>query len=316
MSSRPPRIASLLPAATEIVCALGLGDQLVGVSHECDFPAGTSVLPRLTRSRDVGGSSAAIDRSVRAALEQGLSIYALDGDALRAARPDLVVTQDLCDVCAIPSRDVERGLVELGLADTRVVRLHPLQLADVLGDVERVARAAGVEARGSELARELRSRLEGLARPVADGSRAPRVLTVEWLSPVMAGGTWMPELVSLAGGVALAASAGEPARTLSDAELGALAPDVVVFKPCGFTLERSLAERERIATVVELLGGAARERAAVFVADGNAFFNRPGPRLVESLEILLACLHEDVWRERAAQLAGRVARWTDVRRGA
>ncbi len=305
------RIGSLLPASTEIVCALGLEAQLVGVSHECDFPARVRELPTLTRSRDFSNGSLAIDRDVRAALEQGLSIYALDRAALLAARPDLVVTQDLCEVCAIPFRDVELGLRELGLASTRVVRLHPLRLADVFGDVERIARGAQVETRGRELARTLRTRLESLARRPRDASQAPRVLTIEWLDPVMAGGTWMPELVELAGGVALAGRAGELAPTLHAADLARLEPDVVVFKPCGYTLERSLEERATIAHILDQLGGRARERGAVFVADGNAFFNRPGPRLVESLEILLACLHETAWTEIAPRFATSLARWSE-----
>lgn len=307
-----PRLASLLPAATEVVCALGLGAQLVGVSHECDFPARVQALPRLTRARGFESGSGAIDRGVRAALEKGLSIYTLEREALVAARPDLVITQDLCAVCAIPFRDVESGLRELGLASTRVVRLHPLRLADVLADIERIARGAGVEERGRELARMLRTRLDSLARRSLDAASAPRVLTIEWLDPVMAGGTWMPELVELAGGVALAGRAGELAPTLGPDELARLEPDVVVFKPCGYTLERSLAERQTIARILEQLGGRARELGAVFVADGNAFFNRPGPRLVESLEILLACLHETMWSELAPRFAGSVVRWSDV----
>jgi iron complex transport system substrate-binding protein len=287
----PPSVASLLPAATEIIAALGAGDRLVGVSHECDHPAEVTALPRLTSTR-VGPAptSGAIDRDVRAVLSQALGVYDVELDALRAADPDVIVTQDLCDVCAVSLTVVERAVREVLRPNVRVVSLHPLRLRDVWDDVRRVALALEVEAEGERVQAELEARVAAVSARVARVARfaRPRTLTIEWLDPVMIGGTWMPELVELAGGTALVTAPGEHAPTLDETALRALDPDVVLIKPCGFDLERTDAERERVEQLADLLSP-----ARVYVADGNAYFNRPGPRLVESLEILAACLHPD-----------------------
>jgi iron complex transport system substrate-binding protein len=298
-----PRVVSLLPSATEIVCALGARESLVGRSHECDFPSGLESVPVLTRAR-VGGlpSSAAIDRDVRALVEQTLSIYEIDLEALARARPDVVVTQDLCDVCAVGVDDVRSALSRLSLRDTELVSLHPRTLADVLDDVRRVALALGADAR--KTCAELAARIEVVRRRAARPER-PRVLTLEWLSPVMVGGLWMPELIELAGGTPLVTRAGQMAPTLGRVELEALDPDVVLVKPCGYDLERTASE-------VTLLRDAlpwerwVRAGARFFLTDGNAYFNRSGPRLVESLEILAACLDPTTFAELAERHAGAV----------
>lgn len=304
-----PRVVSLLPAATEIVCALGARDALVGVSHECDWPADVVGLPVLTRSKvPTSGSSADIDRAVRAVLLDALAVYEVDEPALAAVRPDVVVTQDLCDVCAVSLDDVRESLRRLARADVALVSLSPTRLADVLGDVRSVARALGLEARGAALAAELAARMEAVRARAAALESRPRVLTIEWIDPVMVGGTWMPELVELAGGEALVTRPGEHAPTLGREQLAALAPEVVLVKPCGFDLARSRRELDALSAQLAGLDWPALERGAVWLADGNAFFNRPGPRLVESLEILAACVHPAEFADFAACHAAHVQR--------
>jgi iron complex transport system substrate-binding protein len=291
------RIVSLLPSATEIVCALGARAELVGRSHECDFPPGVEQVPVLTSSR-VGPlpSSRAIDTAVRDALRDALAIYEIDVERLRRTAPDVIVTQDLCDVCAVSIDDVRSAVARLARQDVAIVNLHPMRLADIWRDVAHVAKAIGRAADGEALLKKLRARVAELARRAAAVPRRPRVVTIEWLEPVMIGGMWMPELVELAGGEPLVTRPGEHAPTLERDDLAALDPEVVLVKPCGFTLERTLDE-------LDVLRDASPRgwQARVYVADGNAFFNRPGPRIVESLEILAACVHPQAFADLAAK---------------
>lgn len=302
------RIVSLLPSATEIVCALGAQADLVGTSHECDYPPQVQSLPRLTRARiDLGGDSLAIDNAVRHVMRNALSIYAVDESRLAALRPDVIITQDLCEVCAVSLDDVRSAVARIAQREeVKLVSLSPTRLDDVLGDVERVAEALGLGERGAAVRTSLQARLDALtARSAAIGHR-PRVASIEWIEPIMLGGTWMPELISRAGGEPVGVEDGAPAPTLSPTELAALEPDVVVLKPCGFTIERTLEERERIATHIV---SALPPTTAIYVADGNAFFNRPGPRLVESAEILAACTHPEAFPELVRAHGANVRRW-------
>jgi iron complex transport system substrate-binding protein len=282
------RIVSLLPSATEHIVAVGARDELVGVSHECDHPADVVGLPVLTRCRtSLGRDSLAIDRSVRNLLKTAAAVYEVDVDALAALRPDVIVTQDLCDVCAVSYDDVCAAARTLANPDLRIVNLHPTRLDDIWADLAKVGEALGRDAAG--VLDTLRARVAAIAARTA-GLARPRVLTVEWLDPVMVGGTWMPELVELAGGTALVTTPGQHAPTLSDEALAALDPEVVLVKPCGFDIPRTLQEQARVTAIAAMF-----PRARTFVADGNAFFNRPGPRIVESLEILAAAVHPEVF---------------------
>lgn len=296
-----PRVVSLLPSATEMVAAVGMQSSLVGVSHECDFPAGVVGLPIMTRTtlRSLP-SSADIDRDVRKLITEVLAVYELELDRLRDAKPDVIVTQDLCDVCAVSYDDVCAAARQLGNPNLEIVNLHPKVLADIWNDIRRVAAALSCEARGEEVLADIDERIEAVRARTGSIEERPAVLTIEWLDPVMIGGTWMPELVELAGGTALVTSPGDHAPTLSVEQLKALAPDVVLFKPCGFGLARSMSERHVIDQLLSEMDWPAVSGGRVYLADGNAFFNRPGPRIVDSLEILAACVHPDRFEDLAA----------------
>jgi iron complex transport system substrate-binding protein len=298
-------VISLLPSATEILCALGAEEQLVGISHECDHPEAIRDRTVLTRPRiDAGGTSRAIDEAVRAVIRNALSVYEVDDAALAALAPDVIVTQDLCEVCAVSLDDVRASVARLAHRDEIVVvSLRPTRLDHILGDVERVAGALDRHERGAAVREGLERRIRAIAARAARSPVRPRVLSVEWIDPIMIGGTWMPELIELAGGAPVGATAGAPAPTIDPAALAALDPDVVVIKPCGFTLERGLRERD---VIEQVISRAVAPGARIYLTDGNAYFNRPGPRIVESLEILAACIHPDRFDDLAAAHADAI----------
>jgi len=286
------RVASLLPSATEIVCAVGAESDLVGISHECDFPERVRHLPALTRARlGPARTSREVDESVRSVLQNALAVYEIDLPALEAARPDVIVTQDLCDVCAVSLDDVTAASAALVHQPVRIVNLRPTRLADIWGDVLRVAEALRREADGAAVVKELEQRAAAITARCRDRSATPRVLSIEWLDPVMVGGMWMPELIERAGGIPLVTKPGDHAPTLTRDALAMLSPDVVLIKPCGFPLARTLDEITLLPRALPWESWPAVREGRVWVADGNAYFNRPGPRIVESLEILAACLH-------------------------
>jgi len=291
LSAAKPRIVSLLPSATEIVCALGLRDRLVGVSHECDYPASVRGLPAVTAPKlDVDGTSAAIDRELRALVEAGLGVYRVDARALAALAPDLIVTQDQCNVCAVSYGDVVRATRDLAGAGVQIVSLRPSRLDDVWDDVEQVADAAGISAHGRTVATGLRARIGGLAERSARLAR-PRLACIEWLDPLMAAGNWVPDLAAVAGADYTLAPAGAHSAWLEWSALERSRPEVLCAMPCGFGLERT--RRELALLLAEPRWGAlpAVRDGRVFALDGSAYFNRPGPRLVESAEILAGVLH-------------------------
>jgi iron complex transport system substrate-binding protein len=300
------RIVSLLPSATEIVCALGAEHELVGISHECDFPESIRDRTVLTHARiGAHGSSRAIDAAVRAVLHDALSIYAIDDARLAALAPDVIVTQDLCEVCAVSLDDVRAAVARLAHRErVELVSLRPLRLHDVLDDMLRVGTAIGRSDRAAEVRAALAGRIAAIASRARTAAARPRVVSLEWIDPVMLGGTWMPELVELAGGMAPGTTAGAPAPTLDLAQLRALAPEVVLVKPCGFDLSRT---RHELAMVADALLPALGH-ARVYLTDGNAFFNRPGPRLVESLEIMAACVHPELFGDFARLHAHAIER--------
>ena len=284
-----PRIASLVPSATEIVAALGLGESIVARSHECDWPPAVAQAPACTRARiDTTLPSGAIHAEVGALLSAALSLYDLDTDILRAARPSHIVTQDQCAVCAVDLPAVEAAAARFLDAPVEIVSLAPMRLADVWADIARVGAALGVDA--APVCASLRGRVAAIAAR-ASALPARRVVTIEWTDPPMSAGNWVPELVALAGGIDTLGAAGENAPTVDVAAVQAADPDAIVLMPCGYDLPRTVAEGR--ALLADPAWGALRaaQAGAVYATDGNAFFNRPGPRLVESLEILAEILH-------------------------
>lgn len=289
------RIVSLLASATEIACALGLEDRLVGRSHECDFPESITRLPVCTSPTfAVTGSSADIDRRVKETLQSETSVYAVDAARLDALRPDVIVTQTQCEVCAVSLRDVESAVAGMRTRP-RVVSLNPNSLADVWADVRAVATGYGIPERGVALVADLQERMRSVADRVANRTR-PTVACIEWIDPLMAAGNWVPELVELAGGTNLFGEPGRHSPWMTWADLVRRDPDVIVMMPCGFDLERTKAELPALTTRPGWSDLGAVRTGRVWAANGNAYFNRPGPRLVEALELLAEAVHPDVFR--------------------
>jgi len=291
------RIVSLIASATEIVCALGYEDQLVGRSHECDYPPSITALPVCTEPKlDTGGSSREIDQQVLRIVADALSVYRVHADLLKELRPDVVITQDHCRVCAVSLRDVEQALCNWLDSRPQVVSLAPDSLADVFADICCVAAALGDSARGDELSSRLRQRMAEVAEKCRALPERPTVACIEWIEPLMAAGNWMPELVEMAGGVNLFGVAGKHSPWMTWEQLCEKDPDVIVVLPCGFDIARS---RHEMPALTERKGWmelrAVRQRR-VHLADGNQYFNRPGPRLADSLEILAEVLHPAVFR--------------------
>src|SRR5215216_2401169 len=281
------RIASLVPSATELLFALGLGDRVAAVTHECDYPPGAEQLPHLTRSVIPEGLEAAeIDAAVRERTGRGEALYELDESTLEELDVDLIVTQAVCEVCAVSFDDV-RAVAERLPTQPQVISLDPSTLGEVLADVPRLAQAAGVEEAGEHLAEDAAARIAAVERAV-DGAPRPRVAALEWLDPIYIGGHWVPQMIELAGGEDVLGLPGERSRTVEWAEVAAAAPEVVVAMPCGYYAEQAAAEavrhRERLAAL----------RARVVAVDAAAYFSRPGPRLVDGIELLGHLLHPDL----------------------
>ncbi len=278
------RIASLVPSATEMCFALGVGDDVVAVTHECDHPAAVASLPRLTRSMIPAGlDPAAIDTAVRERVGRGESLYELDVETLRDLEPDLIVTQQICAVCAVSSDDVRAVAARLP-SRPRVLSLDPSRLADVLADAETLADAAGRPEAGTALRASLSARIEAV-RDATREALPPRVAALEWLDPPYCAGHWLPEMVAAAGGVDALASPGERSRQIGWDEIAAARPDVAVVMPCGLHAAESEAEARRHAELAGLGAGAA------FAVDAAASFSRPGPRLADGVELLGHLLH-------------------------
>ena len=285
------KIVSLLPSATEICFALGLEDQLEAVTFECDFPGAARDKPHATRNAIPQVTDPAeIDRLVRATMDSGAPIYTLDDDLIRHVDPDLVLAQDLCRVCAVPSGHVEEALDRIGRR-ARVLSLDPSSLDEVITCVQQVADAAGVSERGQSVATELRSRLEA-TRAKSSAFDKTRTLTLEWSDPAFVGGHWVPQMVEAAGGVDVLGAPGDKSRTVNWSEIAAAAAEAVVFMPCGYDLDAAIAEGKGLLDRPELT--AARR---IFAVDATAYFSRPGPRLVDGVELLAWALHPDDFPE-------------------
>lgn len=289
------RVLSLIASSTEIVCALGAEKLLVGRSHECDYPASVRALPVVTRpSFPTDGSSAEIDREVKRRVRDALSIYEVDREKLAELKPDVILTQTQCEVCAVSLKDVERALQDQLSVKAEVVSLSPNSLSDIYEDIRRVARALKMEKHGEILVAALRGKIRAIERiteRLAKESMRPRVAIIEWIEPLMAAGNWMPELVTAAGGVNLFGEPGKHSPWMTMEALVESDPDVVIISPCGFDLTRTKKELHLLTDHPAFRGLRAFRDGRVAMVDGNQYFNRPGPRTLVALEIIAEILY-------------------------
>lgn len=287
------KLVTLLPSATEIVARLGLEKNLVGVSHECDFPEAVVSLPKLTSSRiNTELSSSNIHQSVIEVMKNAVSVYDLDVELLKSLQPDFIITQDLCDVCAVSFEQVEKACQEVLNKNTRIISLKPNILGDIWNDVQNVADQLSVREKGQEFREEVESRIKAV-QTRCKNSTAPKVLTIEWLDPIYIGGMWLPEMIAIAGGQVCIAETGKHAPVVKKQDLAKIEPDVVVVKPCGYKLDQTLKELELLRE--QLPDWKIPPR--IYLVDGNSYFNRPGPRILDSLEILAYCTHPELFSD-------------------
>lgn len=284
------RIASLLAASTEALFGIGLGDCVVAVSHECDRPEAARTRPRATRARiNAAAASGDIDREVRACIEAGTALYEVDTELLARLRPDLIITQSQCEVCAVSYDDVIAAVRNApALRDARVLAMNPNTLDEVLRDIQRIAHAAGAAEAGEHYVAALRARVDAVrarSASIAPDAR-PRVVCIEWTDPLMVAANWMPGMIHLAGGRCDLTRDGEHSRTIPWADVRAYDPQVIIVAPCGFDLPRAAAEARTLCPLPGWSSTSAARAGRVFAADGNALFNRSGPSLVDTLELL------------------------------
>jgi iron complex transport system substrate-binding protein len=281
------RIISLLPAATEIVCALGLQQNLVGRSHECDYPEGVSQLPVCSDANmDHNLSSLEIDQRVKEILSDALSVYTVNRETIKELQPDVVITQAQCEVCAVSLTEVEQALENYLDKPAQIISLEPQKLNDIFTDIENVAAALGVSERGAILVEELQERVDIIKHKLKFAESKPTVACIEWLEPMMVSGNWIPELIDIAGGASILAEAGKHSPYVEWVDIRLADPDIILLMPCGFSIERTMKE---VSILFEQPGFAelkAVKNNRIYIADGNQYFNRPGPRIVDSIEIL------------------------------
>ncbi|MCE7948175.1 MAG: cobalamin-binding protein [Chloroflexi bacterium CFX4] len=287
------RIVSLLPSSTEIVCALGMADQLVGRSHECDYPEAVKTVPVCTAPKfDPHGSSAQINERVRAVLNEAISVYRVDEALLQTLQPNVIVTQSLCEVCAVSLADVQQAVCTWS-SEAQIVSLEPNHLADIWADIRRVAEALGVPERGAAVVAALQARMAAISAQARTLPERPSVVCIEWADPLMAAGNWLPEMVEMAGGTNLFGEAGQHSPWLTWDALRAADPEIIILMPCGFDMARTAQD----VPILQGLEGWSALRAVqdgrIYLTDGNQYFNRPGPRLAESLEILAEIVHPE-----------------------
>jgi iron complex transport system substrate-binding protein len=303
------RIVSLLSSATEILFALGLGEQVLAVSHECDYPPEATKLPRATRSLiDSSRPSHEIDQQVKERLHSGQSLYEIDRELIRRLEPGLIITQAQCDVCAVRYQDVMDFVgQEPSLTGTKVLALNPQSVGQILEDVLRIGEAAHCSDQAQILRGQLANRYSRvqskLAYPWQNPKEFPRVVVIEWTEPLMAAGNWTPELVHRAGGASVLAHIGEPSGYVTWLDVVAARPDVLIVAPCGFNLERSMVEARRLIDWPGFNDLPAVSRGRAFVVDGNAYLNRSGPRIIDSLEIIAHLIRPDLFEAPKEDLA-------------
>ena len=292
--SAKQRVVSLLPGATEIVCALGARERLVGRSHECDMPADVSSLTVCSRPRaDLQGNSVQINDKVRDLVRQGLSVFEVLDDALKQCKPDLIITQVQCEVCAVSYAEVEAAVAHWTGAKPQILSLEPNALRDIFSDIQNIADALELASAGRQLRADMRERMRDIDGEANGIPGAPTVVCLEWIEPLMTAGNWVPELVDFAGGDNRLGKAGEHSPWIDWQQVLDEDPDVLLIMPCGFDLARTRNEAAQLFSQPGYAQLSAVRTDQVYAVDGHHFFNRPGPRLVESLEILAEIFHPD-----------------------
>ncbi|MEM9857025.1 MAG: cobalamin-binding protein [Bacteroidota bacterium] len=290
-----PRIVSLLPSSSEIVVSLGFEDSLVGRSHECDFPTHLKQLPVLTAPKfNPNGSSLEINEDVSEILRYGLSVYKLDVKLLEELEPDFVVTQSQCEVCAVNMKEVEAAVCQLISSEPTIINLEPNSLQDVFDDIARVGEALDASKKATTIMYGIKDSFESIRKKTAKAPK-PKLATIEWLDPIMLAGNWVPELVEIAGGESVLSIKDEHSHYFSWEQIRDEKPDVIAVMPCGFNIERTMKEMHLLTTLPGWYDMDAVKNKRVYVTDGNQYFNRPGPRLKESAEILSEILHPELF---------------------
>jgi iron complex transport system substrate-binding protein len=298
------RLLPLISSATEIVHALGLGEFQVGRSHECDYPTCVTSLPVCTRPAiPVSGSSKEIDRLVKERVAAAVSVYEVDSELIRSLQPTHIITQTQCKVCAVSLDDVERALQEQVGVAAQIISLEPYALADLWRDIQRVAEACGCKQRGDALNASLQVAIRAISEQATTASDRPTVAALEWLEPLMAGGNWVPELIAMAAGENLFGMAGQHSPWMNWEDVLNSDPDVIVALPCGFDLARTRSEMHWVTARQGWHGLKAVQTERVFLCDGNQFMNRPGPRLLESLQAFAEMLHPEIFEPKLEGIA-------------
>ena len=293
------KIVTLLPSATEIVCALGYEKQIVARSHECDYPPIILGLPVCTELKiDTSKTSLELNNQLRTIIKNGLSIYKVDGDLLKQLQPDVIVTQTQCEVCAVSPRDLDQAVRDWTGIEPHVVSLEPNSLIDIWTDIRKVAGALGDIDRGEQLVLQLLTKRSAISKKAANSAKKPTVGCIEWIKPLMAAGNWMPELIKMAGGRNVLGEAGQHSSWMSWKTLCDEDPEMILFIPCGYSIKESRRNIPALSGNSEWSSLRAVRTDQVFIADGSQYFNRPGPRLVESLEILSEILHPELFDAR------------------
>ncbi len=300
------RIVSLLPSTTEIVAALGKKDELVGRSHECNYPKEIEKLPSCTEPKfNPDGDSYEIDQRVKALLQEGLSVYRVDEEKLKSLEPDVILTQDHCEVCAASFNEVEEAVQSTLGGDVEVISVSPTDLSNWVQSIRTIAEAIDAEEAAEELTDQMKSKMQAIQQQTIELT-PPKVLSIEWMDPLMTAGNWIPELVQVAGGIPVGAEAGAHSPEISWQKVQQLNPDIITVIPCGYSIEKTLSE---ISTLTSLEGWyelRAVKNKQVYIADGDHYFNRPGPRLVDSARILAEIIHPSLFR------TGDHPQWTNL----
>lgn len=289
------RIVSLIASATEIIAALGCADQLVGISHECDYPVdAVKGHPVLTSPKlDVRRQSLDIHRDVEKIVKEGLAVYRIDVDQLRAVKPDIIITQDQCEVCAVTYQDVVNAVQSCLKTDAKIVTLHPDSLEDIFRDILKVGVALNVEAKSQKYVEHLRQSMQKIQKEAANILEKPRVLCLEWLNPLMVAGNWVPTMIKMAGGINGITKNGDHTKVVSWEDIRNWDPEILILVPCGYKIEQTFENRDDLERFSDFKTLSAYKNKKIYVVDGNTYVNRPGPRIVESLQIFAGLIHPD-----------------------